>query len=322
MNLSLTQLEYLVAIDTYKSFNLAAKHCFVTQPTLSMQIQKLEETLGVILFDRSRQPVITTPIGEKIIIQAKKVLAENAEIFSIASEATGAVSGDFRLGIIPTISPYLLPRFLKDFTDKFPEVNLNINELQTDQIVHLLHNDEMDAGIMATPLGSAGINEQPLYYEPFVAHLPEGHALLAKQSLTNHDISAGELLLLDEGHCFRNQALQICTKLSNTSNDRVTRFGAGSLETLRRLSEQGFGITLLPFLMLSETRETGHPVLKNVRQFAEPVPTREVSLVSGRTYVKRNIMNALVETIQSCVPKELLSKKGDILKPLKQMLTN
>lgn len=310
-NISLTQLEYAVALDTYRNFNQAARSCLVTQPTLSMQVQKLEDTLGVIIFDRSRSPVVPTPIGEKIIEQARLVLRESLMIKDIAESDQSEVSGDIKLGILPTIAPYLVPLFLKEFMASFPKVNLSINELQTDQILDMVARDQIDAGILATPLSRQGINELPLYYEPFVAYLPADHPLNAFDKLPMGEIPFEELLLLEEGHCFRNQALQICAHDVVHSRHQAS-FVSGSLEMLLKLAEQGFGITLLPELMLVGWEKR----LDKVKSFAEPVPTREISLVYSRTYLKRSIMDAVTESIRKSVPKSMLKKSGSVLKPI------
>lgn len=311
-NISLTQLEYAVALDTYRNFNQAARSCLVTQPTLSMQVQKLEDTLGVIIFDRSRSPVVPTPIGEKIIEQARLVLRESLLIKDIAESDQSEVSGEIKLGILPTIAPYLVPLFLKEFMASYPKVNLSINELQTDQILDMVARDQIDAGILATPLSRQGINELPLYYEPFVAYLPADHPLNAFDKLPMGEIPFEELLLLEKGHCFRNQALQICAHDVVHNNKHQASFVSGSLEMLLKLAEQGFGITLLPELMLLGWEKR----TDQVKYFAEPVPTREISLVYSRTYLKRSIMDAVTDSIRKSVPKSMLKKSGSVLKPI------
>jgi len=310
-NLTLTQLEYIVSLDTYRNFNQAARHCLITQPTLSMQIQKLEETLGVIIFDRSRSPVVPTPVGEKLIEQARTVLRESLLIRDIAQNDQTEVAGEFKLGILPTIAPYLVPRFLKTFIETYPKVTISISELQTDQILDMAARDQIDAGILATPLSRQGIFELPLFYEPFIAFLPPGHSLLDWKELPMGVIPLEELLLLEEGHCFRNQALQICAHDLMQSRHQSS-FLSGSLEMLYKLAEQGFGITLLPELMLDGWPQDHHLL----RRFSDPVPTREISLVYSRTYLKRSIMDALTATIKSAVPRTMLKKSGSILKPI------
>lgn len=311
INVSLTQLEYLTAVDTYRNFNQAARHCMVTQPTLSMQIQKAKESLGVIIFDRSKSPVVPTPLGEKIIEQARLILRESSLLGEIASAGNQQIAGDLRIGIIPTVGPYLIPRFLKSFVISHPSVTLQVNELQTDAILELIQKDQLDAGVLATPVERPGVFELPLYYEPFNAFLPDDHPLIGRPFLAPDDLNLSDLLLLEEGHCFRNQALQICAHDVVHEKPQAT-FISGSLDMLRRLAEQGFGVTLLPQLMVLSWDQK--PV--NLKQFGEPAPTREISLVYSRTYLKRAIMDALADAIRASVPREMLKKSGSVLKPL------
>ncbi len=309
--ISLVQLSYIIAVDNYRHFASAAKKCFITQPTLSMQIQKLEEQLGVIIFDRSKQPVIPTDIGKEIIKQARKVLQEAARIEDIVNIYTKEISGSFKVGIIPTVAPYLLPLFLENFIDKYPNVQLTIDEIQTAQIVEKLQNEEIDLGIMATPLHIKDLIEETIYYEPFVAYIPPQHKLSKKKKLIAKDISQSELLLLQEGHCFRGQALQLCGDSANSNSEKSVRFEAGNLETLKKLVEQNFGITLLPYLASKEMKGTKKENL--VKEFSSPVPKREISIVFHRAYLKKHIIEAFKNEIINSLPKELSLKPGGII---------
>jgi len=306
MLFTLSQLQYIVAVDIHRSFSAAAQHCFITQPTLSMQVHKMEDLLGVTLFDRSRQPIIPTEIGRKIIDQARITLQEGARIEEIASAEQGVISGTFHIGIIPTIAPYLLPRFLKKFQQRYPKVKLIIDELQTSQIIEYLSKDKLDAGLLATPLGEAKIVERPLYYETFMAYFPIGHPLQNQTDISMEQLSPQELLLLEEGHCFRDQALQLCQNRADEQQENKAIFGTGNLEVLKKLVDQGFGVTLLPELMILGSES----LFKNrLGKFQVPFPSREISIVYCRSFLKQNIIQAFGNIIQEVLPKELLSKE-------------
>ncbi|MFY7788650.1 MAG: hydrogen peroxide-inducible genes activator [Thermoflexibacteraceae bacterium] len=301
--MTLTQLEYIVALDTYRHFATAADKCFVTQPTLSMQIQKLEEELTILLFDRSKHPIVPTAEGQAVIAQARTVLAEASRIKEIVKEQQQEVSGELRIGIIPTLAPYLLPLFLKKFIEKYPLVKLKIEEMTTEQIIHQLKNDLLDAGLLATPLQEAQILEKPLFYEAFVAYLSPLHPLAQKKELHPEDLSQEPMFLLGETHCFRLQVLQLC-QLSPQKNTNLT-FQAGSLETLKRMVDLYGGITLLPELALDSLSEEQ---LDNVRYFTSPSPLREVSLVQHRSYVKQKLLGLLAAEICGVIPPKMLAQ--------------
>ena len=207
--MTITQLHYIIAVDTHRHFGRAAEACFITQPTLSMQIQKLEDELGVILFDRQKHPIEPTPLGVSIISQARVVVHEAEKLEQQAQAATGEIKGTFRLGIIPTISPNLLYRFISRFKNELQEVHLIVEELQTQQIISALRKGTLDAGILATPLDERGIKEIPLYYEPFMAFVPEGHRLEKDEFVLSSELDLNDLLLLNEGHCFRFSVINL-----------------------------------------------------------------------------------------------------------------
>lgn len=211
-SITLTQLEYIVEVAKKQSFGLAAQSCFVTQPTISMQINKLEEELGVILFDRSKKPVQLTPIGRKIIQQARLALQEVSRIEELVHIEKGEVEGELKLGVIPTLAPYLLPLFLETFVKKYPKVDLIIEELQTQSIIDKLKEDSLDAGILVTPLNIKGIAEKHLFYEPFIVYIPAQHPLHKLEKFSEKDLSLSDIWLLNEGHCFREQAMDLCKK--------------------------------------------------------------------------------------------------------------
>ena len=308
-SISLTQLTYIVAVAQTRNFVKAAKSCFISQPTLSMQIQKLEEELGVILFDRSKKPVELTLIGQKVVEQSQKVLQEACRIEELIKEEMGEISGDFKLGIIPTLAPYLLPLFLENFTKSYPKVNLIVEELQTQQIIRMLWRDKIDAGILVTPLNSKGIIEQPLFNDPFVVYLNKNHPLYKFKKVSDKDLTLEDLWLLNEGHCFREQAISICKKLIGKNLKRPNlEFESGNLETLKRLVDKNFGYTMVPSLAIMEMAQT--EIKKKVRFFKPPVPTREVSIVYSRSYLKKSIIEALQQSIVASLPNELKSKKN------------
>ena len=208
--MTITQLQYVLAVAEHKNFTLAAEKCFVTQPTLSMQIQKIEEELNILIFDRSKKPIQLTAIGQKIVEQAKNIVNEAGKIKDIVEYQKGFIGGEFRIGIIPTIMPTLLPMFLNNFIKKYPKIKLIIEELNTNEIITRLKNGHLDAAIAATPLEDEKIKEIVLYYEPFVAYIPENHAISQKTEIEISDLNLDEILLLQDGHCFRDGILNLC----------------------------------------------------------------------------------------------------------------
>ncbi|MFN8357465.1 MAG: hydrogen peroxide-inducible genes activator [Spirosomataceae bacterium] len=296
------QLEYLVALDLHRHFATAAEHCFITQPTLSMQIQKLEEELGVKLFDRSKQPVVPTEIGEVVIAQARQVLRETVKVKELVDELKGNLSGELRIGIIPTLAPYLLPLFLENFLRKYPNIKLKVNELTTEALLSKLKNDALDVGIVVTPLQENGLAEQPLFYEEFVVYLSESEAAFQKEYLLSEDIDTNRLWLLEEGHCIRSQILNICELHKQTAENRQFEYEAGSVETLKKMVEKYGGVTILPELAIRDLPP--HQRLQ-VRHFRSPAPVREVSLVTHRHYIKKMLVDAVKAEILAVVPETM-----------------
>ena len=242
--MTLTQLQYMSAVAEYRNFTIAADKCFVTQPTLSMQVQKLEEELGVKIFNRSTKPIALTDIGEKILEQAKRITEEATRMQDIVSTEKGFIGGEFKLGIIPTVMPTLLPMFLNTFVKKYPKVDLKIEELTTQNITKMLEEGHLDSGIAATPLGLDSILELPLYHEPFVGYIPEGNPLHSMEQIEIEDLDIMDLLVLEDGHCFRNHVLNLCQMNRIESNPFDLK--SGSFETLINLADEGLGMTLLP----------------------------------------------------------------------------
>ena len=300
--ITLTQLEYIVAVDTYRHFGKAAEHCFITQPTLSMQIKKLEEDLEIIIFDRSKQPLIPTDVGLRIIEQARIVLKQSEEINNIVKDHKNKVSGLLRVGIIPTLAPYLLPIFIGKYKKKYPNIFIKVVEQTTENIVNLLHKDLIDVGILVTPLKEEKINEKPIFYEEMLIYANAGHKLHKQQKITLQDIATPEIWLLSDGHCFRDQVINLCSFLGTADSKLPFHFEAGSLETLMNIIDREGGITLIPELAkegMSEHR------LNNVKSFSNLKPLREVSLVYSRHFAKHKLINLLWREIREDVPEAM-----------------
>ncbi|MBK0368940.1 LysR substrate-binding domain-containing protein [Flavobacterium agrisoli] len=310
--MTITQLQYVLAVAEYKNFTLAAEKCFVTQPTLSMQIQKIEEELNILIFDRTKKPIQLTEIGQKIVSQAKNIVNEADRIKDIVEQQKGFIGGEFRLGIIPTIMPTLLPMFLNNFIKKYPKVKLLIEELNTDEIILKLKNGHLDAAIAATPLEDEKIKEIVLYFEPFVAYIPESHSSFQKEEITINDLDVSEILLLQDGHCFRDGILNLC-KTANTTDQKNFQIESGSFETLIKLADEGLGTTLLPYLHTLDLKENDQ---KKLRHFAEPKPAREVSLIFPKTELKMQIIDALRSTIAGVIKGAIVFQNVQIISPL------
>jgi len=308
--MTLVQLEYIVALDTYRSFGIAAEKCFVTQPTMSMQVQKLEEELGIKLFDRSKQPITPTDIGIEVIEQARIILKESYKLKELINNQKSVVSGELRIGIIPTLAPYLMPQIISAFMKKYPDVQLVIWEYMTDQIVSELKNGLLDCGILSTPLEDKSLQESPLFYESFVAYLSKSSPLTSKKTLQASDINLDDLWLLNEGHCMRNQILNICNRKKSTEV-RAFEYNTDSVETLKKMVEMNKGITLLPELSISDFSVKQ---LDRIRYFKSPQPTREISIVTHRNFLKRRLIMALEKEILDAIPKRMRNKnKKEVL---------
>jgi LysR family hydrogen peroxide-inducible transcriptional activator len=312
--MTITQLKYVLAVAEHKNFTLAADKCFVTQPTLSMQIQKIEEELSIQIFDRTKKPIQLTDIGQKIVNQAKNIVNEADRIQDIVEQQKGFVGGEFRLGIIPTIMPTLLPMFLNNFIKKYPKVKLIIEELNTDEIITKLNNGHLDAAIAATPLQEEKIKEIVLYFEPFVAYIPESHQHYQKQEIEVADLNLDEILLLQDGHCFRDGILNLC---KNNIRSEINHFQieSGSFETLIKLADEGLGTTLLPYLHTLDLKESDK---KKLRHFKEPKPAREVSLIFPKSELKIHIIDALRSTIAGVIKGAIVFQNVEIISPIQK----
>jgi LysR family transcriptional regulator, hydrogen peroxide-inducible genes activator len=304
--MTLTQLNYILAVDRCRNFAQAAKECFVTQPTLSMQIQKLEDYLQIIIFDRSKSPVEPTPMGKKVLEYAQKVMMNAQQLEELSKSLRGEVKGEFILSVIPTLAPYILPLFVQKFVQEFPEVELKIYENQTDEIIRLLKDGKIDGAILAAPLEVKELHEEHLFFEPFKIFLSPEHELLKKKSVDEKDLNLGEAWLLKEGHCLRAQALQLCQVKKNADYKHLF-FEAGSLETLINMVKSAKGFTVLPYLATINLSDKDSKLLKD---FKNSVPVRDICFVTGPHSMKKSIEKALVKTIGKNIPKELKKASG------------
>ncbi|MDY7393795.1 LysR substrate-binding domain-containing protein [Aureibaculum sp. 2210JD6-5] len=312
--MTITQLTYVLAVAEYKNFTLASEKCFVTQPTLSMQIQKLEEELDVTIFNRKKKPIALTPIGEKIIEQAKIIINESNRITDIVDQQKGFIGGEFKLGIIPTVMPTLLPLFLKTFIKKYPKVNLIIEEQTTEDIIQNLTDGHLDAGIAATPLEVHAIKEKVLYYEPFVGFLNSNHRLFSHKDLSVEDLDIDDILLLEDGHCFKDNIINLCNNLKKEDPHNF-KLESGSFDTLVKLTKEGLGMTLLPYLQTYDLKESDK---KSVRSFKSPTPSREVSIIYHKSQLKIQLIDALKEVIDGVIRGVIAFSDVKIISPLKK----
>jgi LysR family transcriptional regulator, hydrogen peroxide-inducible genes activator len=297
--MTLQQLEYVVAVDTFKQFSAAADKCFVAQPSLSAMIQKLEAELGVKIFDRNKQPILPTTIGAEIIAQARLILNESENLKQLVKDRLETISGELKLGIIPTLAPYLLPLFLKDFSEKYRDLKLSITELTTENIVANLKKGILDVGIMATPSNENQLLDDPIFYEEFMVYAPNEKTTLPKKYLLAEDIDTNRLMLLQEGHCMRAQVINLCALQKTQRARHNISYEAGSLETLKRLVEAHTGITILPHLAILDMNEDQ---MESVRFFKSPAPVREISLVTHPSLAKKKLISILKEAILNNLP--------------------
>lgn len=302
--MTIQQLEYILAVEKFRHFGQAADACFVTQPTLSAQISKLERELDILLFDRSKMPVIPTELGEKVILQAKRVVLESKGILELVAEMKGEIGGTIKVGIIPTLAPNLLPLFIGNFIEKYPNVLVEVQEMVTEEILSRLKNDELDLGLVVSPLQEGGIVEKPIFYEKFFVYLSKEHPLLNQKEIPVGDLPAEDLWVLQQGHCFRDQVLNLCDK--NVFQRKNFHYESGSIEGLKNMVDRYTGITLLPELAtenLSDEEKT------RLRPFAGDPPVREISLIRTRNFLKQRLVNLLFEEIKAAIPPHMQSNK-------------
>lgn len=300
--MTLQQLEYVVAVDRLRHFGKAAEQCRVTQPTLSSMIQKLEDELGVKIFDRGQQPVKPTPCGRLVIAQARETLACAAKVKDIVAEEQESLAGTFRIGILPTIAPYLLPRFFPQLTCEHRELDLRILEMKTQEIKRALKCGAIDAAILVSLDDMDDFDKTTLFYEQFMVYVADNDALYNSKSIRAADLNDKFLWLLDEGHCFRDQMMKFC-ELQSAVTSKAT-YMLGSIETFMRMVENGKGITFIPELALAQLSDAQRRL---VRPFAIPIPVREVVMLTTKTFVRCSVRDLLTERIHACVPPNMLN---------------
>ena len=303
--MTLQQLEYILAVNQFRHFAKAAEYCRVTQPTLSAMIQKLEEELDTRIFDRSQQPVCPTPVGILIIEQAQNILVQANRIKNIIEEEKHSLTGTFKLGILPTVAPYLLPRFFPQLMKKYPDLDIRVVEMKTNDIKKALQTGEIDAGIVASLAGMEELQQTPLFYEQFFAYVSREDALFNNEVIRTSDLNGEQLWLLDEGHCFRDQLVRFCQMKSARASQLA--YHLGSMETFMRMVESGKGVTFIPELAVLQL---GDAQKELVRSFAIPCPTRQVVLLTNKNFIRHTLLEVLVKEIKLSVPKEMLSLKA------------
>jgi LysR family hydrogen peroxide-inducible transcriptional activator len=311
--MTITQLKYVLAVAEYKNFTVASTHCFVTQPTLSMQIQKLEEEFDTQIFNRNKKPIQLTEVGKKIIEQAKIIVGESNRINDIIDQQKGFIGGDFRLGVIPTVMPTLLPLFLKTFIKKYPKVNLKIEEITTEEIIKKLTDGHIDVAIAATPLENDQIKERVLYYEPFVGFVPTEHRLFKNKTLAVEDLQIEDILLLEDGHCFKENIINICSAIGH--KNQHFQIQSGSFDTLIKLAKEDLGMTMLPYL---QTLDLSNKDTMYLRPFDAPVPAREISLIYHKSQLKIQLIESLKNVIDSVIRGIITFNDVKIISPLQQ----
>ena len=300
--MTLQQLEYIVSVDQFRHFAKAAEDCHVTQPTLSMMVQKLEDELGVKIFDRAKHPIEPTQTGIEIIEKARNILVNTERLKEFVSSEKEGLICDFRLAIIPTVAPYLLPSFFPSFTTKFPDVNLHVSEIRTDTIIECILSGKIDAAILATPLKHPTILEIPLYYEKFVAYVSPTSPVIGEESLSAVNLPLKDLWVLQEGHCLRNQIFNFC----EDKTPRSYMYEAGSIDTLIRIVDTNGGYTIIPELHLPFLTDDQR---KNVRPIVSPEAVREISLIIHPDFVRERVLNAVAETVKSIIPEHMLDAR-------------
>lgn len=302
--ITIVQLEYVVAVDKFRNFARASEHCFVTQPTLSMQIKKLEYELGIQIFDRSVTPVVSTKIGKKFIKQAKVILSESERIEDLVKSFHNDFTGELHIGIIPTLGPYLLPLFAGTLKRHHPEVNLSISEMVTDEIIENLKSGNLDAGVLVTPYGDKKIIEQPVFYEEMFVYAHKDHPYLKKETVSSSEIDNHDIWLLGDSHCFRSQVINLCGIDKNQRHNLPFNLEGGTLDTLLRIINREGGFTIIPELFANSLKESGNG--NQIRPFSDKKPLREVSVCYLSQYPKRRLIDLLIEEIKIAVPKNTL----------------
>ncbi len=298
--MTIQQLQYIVALDTHRHFVRAASSCHVTQPTLTLQVKKLEEQMGVQIFDRTTQPLTVTEMGEKVIQKARRVLREVNQLREMVNKDKNQMAGTFRLGVIPSLSPYLLPLFLRHFSQLHPHTRLEINELQSEAIIEGLDSDTLDIGLLVTPLHESSIREIKLFYEPFLLFAHPLHPLLGRELVSPQDLTEDDLWVMSQGHCFRDQILNLCQMAAQNPSGKNIRFEGGSIETLKNMIRNISGYTLIPEMAYEPRQESSQ-----VRRFEAPEPAREVSLVVHNSFTKELLLQELKASVLAVTPDHM-----------------
>jgi len=312
---TISQLHYIVTVDKLKHFGRAADACHVSQPSLSAQIHKVEDEIGFPIFDRHKKPLHTTPKGAGFVEQAKVVLREHYKLMDLAKKNEHELIGHFRLGVIPTVAPYLIPLFIEDFSKSYPKVRLKIEEMKTETIVTELKRDDLDGAILATPLDEASLTEHVLYYEDFMLYVSETNPLSKKKWISEEDLDGAEMWLLEDGHCLRNQIIKMCSLRKESPVFKNVSFESGNLDTLRNLVKNSHGYTVLPATQVHNL--SAEEKRKYVRYFKAPVPSREISLIYRKDQWKLDIIKAIETSILANVPKDL---KNEVTKKSNHVL--
>jgi len=303
--MNLRDLTYLVAVADTQHFGLAAERCFVSQPTLSGQIKKLENLLGVTVFERTKRSVVTTQIGEAIVAQARIVLEQADALQYLAQSYHDPLVGAFRMGVIPTLSPYLIPLILKPLNKQFPQMKLVLSEEMTHELLTRLGKHEIDAALLATPVDDPEFESIPLFNEPFWLAHPRNHSLAKKKKITQTDLDEADLLLLAEGHCLADQAMEVCHMHERANQGDLADLRAASLETLLQMVAAGFGCTLLPALALKSTAAKDKSIVTRPLQFTDTF--RKISLVYRRSFPRKQVFEAFTRILMENLPDTVQS---------------
>jgi len=300
--MTLQQLEYIIAVNRHRHFVSASKECGVTQPTLSQMIQKLEQELGVTIFDRTKQPVQPTPIGIKLIEQAEKTLCEMRKMNEMVTAETEVISGPLKVGVIPTLAPYLVPSLIQQFKSNFKEIELTITEMPTESLINALHKEHVDMFIAATPLEEDDFYEIPLYFEKFVAYFAPSNKMKDIQILSASNMPSDNIWILSEGHCLRDQIFNFC----KTSISYNQIFEAGSIDTLIKVVDKNGGYSVIPELhidFLSDKQK------ENIREINNPPAVREISVVIQKDFIKERMINAVADSVKAIIPEHMLDER-------------
>lgn len=300
--MNLQQMEYIVAVDKYRHFVRASEACGITQSTLSSMIQKLETELNVLIFDRNSHPIKPTETGEKVIAQAKVILFNSLQMKEIVLSEQQQEAGILKLGVIPTIAPYIIPKLFKDIHEHHPNVSLSVMEALTATLIQKLKMAEIDVALLVTPLHESELLEIPVYYEKFVVYVSPDETLFTQKEIESHQMPSEHLWVLQEGNCLRNQVMNLCVQKSNYS----AIYEAGSIETLVKIVDENSGYTIIPELHVELLRRCQQ---RQIRKLVNPEPVREVSLVVRNDYVRERLLNVLVDTIKKIIPEHMLDAR-------------